>query len=148
MPDRHGPLRTGRFTVEIDEIEVPGWRKVELPSQRTEVGEYREGDEPDDQQQLWGATRIGTLSMERGVQPGDTRLWDWATDIRQGNVEDSLHDIAITLLDEEGEPQIRWDFLDAWLQYYEPPALDASEDGDIATERIVCSFDSMDRVNL
>lgn len=148
MQDRHGPQRTGRFQVEIDDVPIEGWREVDLPSQTTEVGEYREGDDPDHEKKLWGQTRLGTLTMERGVQPGDTRIWDWSQNVAQGRVDEGRKELAIILLDEEGQPQIRWEFTNAWIQHYEPPKLDASADGEIPMERIVVAFDRMTREEL
>lgn len=147
MPDRHGPMRTGRFRVEIDDVEVPGWRSVTIPSSSTEQGEYREGEDPDSEKKIWGQTTFADLEMERGVQPGDTRLFDWREEVRIGNVDDGRKQVAVILMDEEGEPQIRWEFEDAWIKYYRPPQLSAGDD-DVATERITVAFDTMTREHL
>lgn len=145
MPDRHGPMRTGRFMVEIDDVEVPGWRSVTIPSSSTEQGEYREGEEPDWEKKIWGQTTFADLEMERAVQPGDTRIFDWREEVRIGNVDDGRKQVAVILMDEEGEPQIRWEFEGAWIKFYRPPRLDASADDDVATERITVAFDTMTR---
>lgn len=145
MPDRHGPMRTGRFTVEIDEVEVAGWRSVTIPSSSTEQGEYREGNEPDYEKKIWGQTVFEDLEMERGVNPGDTRLVDWRNDVMEGRVDDARKELAVILMDEEGSGQVRWEFQEAWLKNYNPPELDASADGDIATESVTIAFDKMVR---
>jgi len=46
-------------------------------------------------------------------------------------------------MDEEGETLIRWRFEGAWLKEYDPPDLDATADGAIATESITVAFDGM-----
>ena len=138
-------MRTGRFKVEIDEVEVPGWRTVTIPGSSTEEGQYREGDEPDYEKKLWGQTTFDDLEMERGVQPGDTRIYDWRQDIIEGRVDEGRKELAVVLLDEEGEDQIRWEFVNAWVKDYDPPELDASADGDVATESISVAFDKMKR---
>ena len=148
MPDRHGPVRTGRFRVEIDEVEVPGWRSVTIPSSSTEQGEYREGNEPDYEKKLWGQTTFDDLEMERGVQPGDTAIFDWRQDVIEGRVDNGRKEIAVTLMDEEGQAQIRWEFTNAWIKDYDPPDLDASADGDVATESITVAFDKMVRAEV
>ena len=145
MVDRHGPMRTGRFTVEIDDVEVQGFRRVDIPSSHTEAGEYREGDDPDYEKKLWGQTSFAPLTMERGVQPGDTRLFDWRQQIINGQVDEGRKEVAVILRDEEGEAQIRWEFHEAWIQDYDPPTLDASADDDVATESITVAFDKMVR---
>ena len=141
--DRHGPMRVGRFTVEIDDVEVPGWRWVAIPSSHTEQGEYREGEDPDWEKKIWGQTRFDDLEMERSVQPGDTRIFDWREAVRLGDVDEGRKEVAVVLMDEEGEPQIRWEFDGAWIKEYHPPKLDASADGEIATETITVAFDKV-----
>lgn len=148
MPDRHGPVRTGRFKVEIDEVEVPGWRTVTIPSSSTEQGEYREGNEPDHEKKLWGQTTYDDLEMERGVQPGDTAVFDWRQSVIEGRVDNGRKEVAVTLMDEEGQPQIRWEFTNAWIKDYDPPDLDASADGDVATESVTVAFDKMVRAEV
>ncbi|PSP24296.1 cysteine protease [Halobacteriales archaeon QH_10_65_19] len=146
MVDRHGgPLRTGQFEVQIDDVEVPGWRSVTIPSRSTEQGEYREGNEAEYERKIWGQTTFDDLEMERGVKPGDTQLYDWHENIRQGNVDEGRKEIAVILMDENGEPQTRWEFQEAWIKDYDPPELDASADADVAMESITVAFDKMDR---
>ena len=143
--DRHGPMKTGRFEVQIDDVEVPGWQSVTIPSRSTEQGEYREGNDADYEKKVWGQTSFDDLEMERGVKPGDTRLYDWTKDIQAGNADSGRKEIAVILLDEEGAEQIRWEFQDAWIKQYDPPELDASADGDIAIESITVAYDKMER---
>lgn len=138
-------MRTGRFKVEIDEVEVPGWRSVTIPSRSTEKGEYRNGNEPDHEKKIWGQTTYDDLEMERGVQPGDTKIHDWHLDVVNGKVDDGRKELAVILLDEQGDPQIRWEFQDAWISNYDPPDLDASADGDVATESVTVAYDKMER---
>ena len=138
-------MRTGRFKVEIDDVEVPGWRSVQIPSSSTEQGEYREGDDPDWEKKIWGQTTFDDLEMERGVQPGDSRIFDWREQVRMGNLDEGRKEVAVVLMDEEGSPQIRWEFQRAWIKDYEPPVLDASADGDVAIESISVAFDKMKR---
>ena len=143
MPVRQGPMRTGRFKVEIDDVEVEGWRSVTIPSSSTEVGEYRESDDYDYEDKTWGATTFQDLEMSRGVQPGDTRLSDWRNEVRAGNFDEAIKEIKVTLMDEEGEDVFRWVFEGSLLTYYDPPDLDASEDAAVATETITIVFDNM-----
>lgn len=142
MADRHGPIRTGIFTVEIDGVEIPGWRSITIPSSSTEQEDNGDGGTPTFQ------TTFQDLHMERGMQPGDTYLMDWRDTIAEGNDEDELRDIVITQLDEEHEPLFEYTFDDAWIKYYKPPSLDAAADGDIATEEVTLGFENMDHEDL
>ena len=62
-----------------------------------------------------------------------------------GNLDEGRKELAVVLMDEEGADQIRWEFENAWVKDYEPPVLDASADGDVATESITVAFDMMTR---
>ncbi|MFP8956048.1 phage tail protein [Natrialbaceae archaeon A-CW3] len=148
MGDRHGPMRTGRFKVEIDDIEVSGWRTIELPSSKTEEGEYREGDEPDWEKNIWGQTTFSALEMERGVQPGDTRIYDWREEVRMGDLDNGRKKVAVILMDQEGQDVLKWEFEDAWIKAYRPGKLSASADDDVLTESISVVFDTVTRTDL
>ena len=145
MVDRHGPMKTGLFEVAIDEVEVPGWQTVTIPSISIEEGEYREGNDAKQEKKLWGQVTFDDLEMERGVKPGDTKLHDWFEEVRQGNVDEGRKEISVTMQDEEGEAAIQYQFVEAWITEYDPPDLDASADGDVAIESITVSFDRMKR---
>lgn len=148
MADRHGPQRTNRFKVELDDVTVEGFQRVELPSQVTQEVEYREGTDPDHHRKLWGRTQYQDLTLERGVQTDDMALYDWRKKVVEGNLEEARKNIAVILLDEMGEAQTRWEFTDAWPKEYTPPTLEADAgggQGNVATETVVVTYDEMKR---
>ena len=136
MVERHGPLRVGRFIVEIDDVEVPGWHRVQLPANHTQEGE---GSNP------YGTTVFQDLEMERTISPGDTVLVDWRDAIMDGDEDDGTRELAVILQNEDGEAEIIWTFTEAWPKSYIPPTLDPSADDDVATEKITVAFDEMQR---
>jgi phage tail-like protein len=135
-------MRTGRFEVEIDGVELPGFRTVNLPTRRSQESDYREGGGA---KKTWGQPTFDDLSMERGLAPEENQLHDWRLALEQGRADEGRKEIGVKLLNEEGEPKIRWTFTDAWPTEYDPPNLDASADGEIATESITIAFDRMKR---
>lgn len=145
MADRHGPVKTGLFEVQIDEVEVPGWQTVTIPGISVESGSYREGNDASHEKKLWGQVSFDDLEMERGVKPGDTKLHDWFEDVRAGKADAARKEIAVKIQDEEGQAVIQFNFTDAWVKNYDPPELDASADGDVATESITVAYDRMER---
>lgn len=146
MADRHGPLRTGRFVVEVGGVEVSGFQVVDLPARSTKVQEYREGSDSDRQRKLTGQTEYEDLTMVRGARKDDASLYDWRKAIEQGKMEEGRKDLAVVLQDENGEEAIRWEFTNAWPKRYEPPTLDATaEGGGVATESVTVVFDEMQR---
>lgn len=142
---RDGPLERDDFTVEIEGEDVPGWQSVTIPGSSTEEGEYREGNDPDHEKKVWGQTTYDDLEMERGVYPGDTRLHDWHRAVVEGRTDDGRKELSVTLLDGQGDPQFRWAFEGAWIKEYDPPELDASADGEVATESVTIAYDRMVR---
>jgi len=143
--DRHGPMKTGRFEVQIDDIAVAGWQTVTIPGISVEQGSYREGNDPDYEKKTWGQTTFDDLEMERGVKPGDTKLYDWIKDVQAGKADSGRKEITVKMLDEEGEMQIQWEFQKAWVKEYSPPELESSADGEMATESITVAYDKMER---
>ncbi len=147
---RRGPDELGRarFAAEIAGETLSGWKRIKLPAGRTATETYREGDDADAERQIWGQTSFDDLEMERGVKPGDTRLHDWHMAVRRGDADAGRKELSVVLLGETGEPQIRWEFAGAWVKSYSPPELDASADGDVATESVTVAFDRMIRTEV
>lgn len=155
MPDRHGPVKTGRFEVEIDGVEVPGWQTVTIPSISVEQGSYREGNEAKHEKKLWGQVTYDDLKMERGFDPDSTELVEWRRAIQAGKADEGRKEIAVKLLDGEKKKEkkkekdetvlVQWEFDGAWIKEYDPPNLDASADGEVATESVTIAYDEMIR---
>lgn len=147
-PDRMGPLRRNRFTVEIDDIPVQGFQEVDLPTAATNVSTYREGNDPNFDRQLWGQSGYDELVLVRGLQKGDTHLHDWYKQVKDGKMREARKDLQVTVLDEEAQPQVVYEFKDAWPKEYEGPALDAMirpNESAIATETITVVYNEFER---
>lgn len=126
--ERGAPVSNGRFTVEIDNIEVQGFRRVKIPGSTTESN---------------GQTFQG-LVMERGLMHNDSTLRDWRDATQQENDERAQRDLSVTVLTEEGEPLIQWQFTNTWVKTFDAPELVAGEDA-VLTESITVSYDRMSR---
>ena len=143
--DRDGPMKTGRLVVTIDEAEVPDWQSVTIPTGYVANTESREGSDATYEKKLWGQVSFDDLEMERRFKPGATELHDWFEDIRAGKVDEGRKEIAVKIQDEGGTVEVKWEFSEAWIKEYSPPELDASADGDMATESVTIAFDEMIR---
>lgn len=136
MPDTHGPLRNSRFLLEIDGVARAGFSACRLPSARTNVVEYREGDEKrPTPRKLAGLTDYGPLVLKGGVAPDAKALFDWYETVREGKVDEARTTVAVVLLDTEGQAGPRWEFREAWPCRYEAPRLDAACEG-VAIETV------------
>ena len=145
MPDRHGPYRRMRFLLEIDEIAKAGFSRCWLPANTTEPIEYREGNERPTPRKLWGINQYGRLVLESGVTDDSIMLFEWRKAVEQGEVTDGRRDIAVVVLDEEGQAGPRWQFRQAWPAHYGAPDLQALGK-DVAIERLEIVHEGMERV--
>jgi phage tail-like protein len=144
MPDRHGPYRRTRFLLEIEETGKAGFSRCQLPASRTDVVEYREGNDPPTPRKLWNLNEYGRLVLESGVTQDSIELYEWRQLVEQGKVDGTRRDIAVVVLGEEGEPGPRWEFRNAWPACYVPPDLRATGT-DVAIERLEIVHEGMRR---
>lgn len=146
MPDSHGPYRDSRFRLEIDEVVRAGFRECHLPSARTDVIEYREGNEKrPTPRKLAGLTDYGPLVLKGGVAKDAMALFEWYRMVADGKIDEARTTIAVVLQDEEGTAGARWEFRNAWPCRYEGPRLDATGEG-IAIERVEIVNEGFQRV--
>ena len=145
MADRHGPYRDVRFLLEIDGIVKAGFSQCTIPENTTEPTEYREGTDRPTVRKLWSLTDYGTLTLESGVTDDSIELFEWRQLVEQGNLDDARRSIAVVILDEEGNPGPRWEFVKAWPSSYDAPDLDATG-GEVAIESIEIEHEGMERI--
>jgi phage tail-like protein len=133
----------GRLTVEVDGVELPGIRVVDLPRRYTDLTD----EEGDDEQAtaLAGRTAFDDVEMERGLAPDASELLEWRRAVEAGDADAGRTDLTVTLLDAGSESRLTWTFTDAWPAVYEPPALDATTPDAVATESVSVTFDGMER---
>lgn len=147
MPDRYGPYRNSRYLLEIDGITRAGFSEVTIPTNTTEATEYREGDDKPTVQKLWSLNNYDNLTLQWGTTEDSIELFEWRQQVEQGNVDDARRNIAIEVLDEEGEAGAgpRWEFEQAWPINYDAPDLNAT-DSAVAIESIEIAHEGMKRV--
>ena len=145
MADRHGPYRDVRFLLEIDGIVKAGFSQCTIPENTTEPTEYREGTDRPTVRKLWSLNDYGTLTLESGVTDDSIELFEWRQLVEQGNLDDARRSIAVVILDEEGNPGPRWEFVSAWPSSYDAPDLDATG-GEVAIESIEIEHEGMERI--
>lgn len=132
-------LQSNRFEVALGGTTLPDVRIVDLPRRSTETFEDDQG------RQRWGGTAYENVQLERGVPSNDTQLFDWRKLIEQGKAEHAMKELTVTLLDGNDRAQLRWTFTDAWPKDYDPPRLDSTGGGEVATESVTIVFDEMSR---
>jgi phage tail-like protein len=133
--EQSGQGGAARVTVSLDGVDIVGVRTLTLP---------RRYSETDGQEQRWGRPAYGDLELERGITPGETQLTDWRLAIEEGRLDEGRKELTVSVQD-SARARTQWTFSDAWVREYDPPELDTSADGDIATESATIAFDEMIR---
>jgi len=98
-----------RFTVQIDGLPGATFTECTLPALEVEVEEQKEGGYNLGTHPLPGRVRRGTLTLKRGVVTG-SELIAWYTRVIQGQIPAARKEVSVTLVDQTGEPVIRYDF--------------------------------------
>lgn len=120
---RNDPYAQFNFLLEIEGTAAAGFTEVSGINAESDIIEYREGSEPARVRKLPALYKFGNITLKRGyTQSRD--LWNWRKTTLDGATERKQG--AIILLDEAREPQLRWEFREAWVSKYEGPALNAT----------------------
>jgi len=142
--ERKDPYRNFRFLVEIDGIIQAGFSEATIPDSTQDVIEYREGNEPPTVRKLPGLVKYGNVTLKWGITDS-MELYNWRKLVEQGKMKDARRNMAIILMDEEGNIAARWEFSDAWPSKYDAPDLNA-KGNDIAIETLEIVHEGMRRV--
>ena len=135
------PFGAYNFIVEIDGVNLARFSEVSGLGAEIDVVEYRAGDAKAGSRKLPGLTRYSNVCLKRGVVTSD-ELWTWFNATSQGDI--SPRTVAITLLNEERTPALRWIISNAWPCKFEVGKLDARS-SDIAVETLELVYDGLSR---
>lgn len=134
------PFRNFRFRVEIDGIAQSGFARVVIPEGMAEAIEYREGHEALHSRKLLGRISYSNVILTWGTTLS-RELYDWWRAVADGDVQ--RRNLAILLLDQQGNEVKRWNVRNAWPVRYAPSALDA-EGSDVHTETLEIAHEGME----
>lgn len=140
--DPNHPLAAFRFHVEFDGEEHGAFSEISGLDSETEVIEYRNGNDPLlTVHKVPGLTKYGNITLKRGYVR-DGALWSWRKSIVDGFVE--RRTVKITLLDERGDPAIRWELSEAWPAKWKGAELKATGNA-IAIEALELAHEGVDQ---
>ena len=142
--ERKDPYRNFRFLLEIDGIEGARFSEVTIPDTSSDVVEYREGNEPTTVRKLPGLTKYGNITLKWGITDSMELYEKWRKPVEDGKMGDARKNVAIILMDEEGNPAARWEFENAWPSKYDAPDLNA-KGTDVAIETLEIVHEGMKR---
>ena len=143
--DRNDPYRNFRFRVEIDGIDQGGFREVTVADSTQDPIEYREGTHPPTMRKIPGLVKYGNVTLKWGVTDS-MDLYKWRKAVEDGKTAANRKNMAIVLMDEEGNPKARWNFSNAWPTKYDPADLNATAN-EIAIETLEVAHEKMERVS-
>lgn len=144
MPERKDPYRNFRFSLEIDGITQAGFSEVAIPDTSSDVVEYREGSEATTVRKLSGLTKYGNITLKWGVTDSVELYEKWRKLVEDGKMKDAMKNVAIIMMDEEGNAAARWEFVNAWPSKYDAPDLNA-KGTDVAIETLEIVHEGMKR---
>jgi phage tail-like protein len=143
--DRTDPYKNFRYFVEIDNIIQAGFSEATIPDSTQEPIEYREGNDPTTPRKLPGLRKYGNVTLKWGITDS-LELYKWRKLVEDGKIDKARCNVAIVLMDEEGNPKARWTFENAWPSKYDAPDLNA-KGTDVAIETLEIVHEKMDRVS-
>ena len=112
MAERNNdPYRAYNFLVEIDGITRAGFRECSGLDSASDPIEYREGNEARTARKLSGLMKFSNISLKWGISD-DVELWEWHKTVADADIE--RKNGSIVLMDESGEEQARWNFVNGW----------------------------------
>jgi phage tail-like protein len=126
-----------RFAVNIGEGDL-FFTECTLPSLEVDVAEQKEGGYNSGVHLLPGPVKAGRLTLKRGLTKSSALL-AWYAQIARGEVKGAMRNVTLTMLDSEGRPVMRMDFIRAYPVKWSGPSFRAG-DSTIAIETLELAF--------
>lgn len=121
---RIDPFRGFNFRVELDNLAVASFSEVSGLTADGDPVDYREGRDPvNNVRKLQGLRKYMPLVFRKGYTQDDT-LWQWYLHIAQG--VDERRNGSVILMNEAHVDVLCWNFINAWINKIEGPALNAT----------------------
>jgi phage tail-like protein len=138
MP-RRDPFKSFSFVVEIDGVAAATFKSVSGLAAEAEVIQFRELGSPHTLK-LPGRIRYPNVTLRRGLTTSRD-LWDWWETVRDGNLQ--RRTVLITLVDDSGQPVLRWTLREAWPVKWELSELDAAKN-EVAIETLELAHEGLE----
>ena len=111
--ERQDPFVNYLFRIEIDGIEVFGFKEVSGLSNKTDIYEYQEGGENKFTHKFVGQSTFSNLILKKGIVL-DESIYEWREHVIRGNMTEALRDITIVLVEDNSTEERSWRFYDVW----------------------------------
>jgi phage tail-like protein len=101
--------------------------------------EYRGGAEDITVRKIPGLRKVSPITLKRGIT-GHVGFWNWVVEAVNGKVRRTSG--SISMLDENRQEVMRWNFTRAWPTKYTGPSLGAAKN-EIAMETLVLAIEGL-----
>jgi phage tail-like protein len=112
-----------RFYVEIGGAPTAVFTEVSGLELQTDVSEFEEGGNNDFVHRLPGRTKVGNLTLKRGMT-NSNELFAWYLEIARGKI--SRRNLSVIMYDTAGNQVLRWDFVNAFPVKWSGPQFSAT----------------------
>lgn len=113
-----------RFRITVDGITLGAFTECALPSLQVETLDIKEGGQNTFSHKLPVRVNAGSLTLKHGLTSGK-QLLDWYLQVLDGDMENAVRDVTITMLDETGATLMNWTFYNAYPIKWGGPQLKA-----------------------
>ena len=128
-----------RFYIEIDGMAQAVFTEMSGLQVETDVMEYEEGGSNGFVHRLPGRTKIGTITLKRGVTKSN-EFFKWCQDIIYGNM--NAQHMTVVMYDGAGAEMARWNFANAYPIKWTGPQFNVGQ-STVATEAIEIAHDGI-----
>ena len=128
-----------RFYVELDGLTQAVFTEMSGLQVETDVMEYEEGGNNGFVHCLPGRTKIGTITLKRGMTTSN-EFFAWCNDILQGTIEP--RHMSVVMYDAAGSELTRWNFAKAYPVKWSGPQFSAGGNS-AAVESVELAHDGL-----
>lgn len=122
QPSSNDAIPIHRFYLQIDGVNLAIFLEVEGLQVETDIFEYVEGGNNGFVHKLPGQTRVGNLTLKRGLV-ATNELFDWYMKVASGTIE--RRNLSVIIYTYDGSELRRWNFFDAYPVRWVGPSLSA-----------------------
>ncbi|ABU58891.1 MULTISPECIES: phage tail protein [Roseiflexus] len=131
MPTTEEAYPSYRFYVEIAGVPHAVFTEVSGLQVETEITEYEEGGNNDFVHRLPGRTKIGNITLKRGMTSSN-ELLQWFLKIARGSID--RRNVTVIMYDSAGKELFRWNFIEAYpIKWTGPQFTAASTEAAVET---------------
>jgi len=143
--ERKDPYAAYAFRVEIEGIEVFGFKEISGLSNKTDIYEYQEGGENSFTHKLIGQTTFSNIILKHGIVL-DAEIFEWREQVINGKIKEALRNGTITLVGDKDDPKFNrsWRFFNAWPCKWEASSFNGTSN-ELAIETLELALERVEK---